>query len=285
MPSLLNTAIGMVECEISGKGISLLSLHGGMGGWDQSRILAQALGATPDRFHVMAISRPGYLGTPKGSGVAPEEQADLFAALLDTLKVESAFVSAVSAGGPSAIQFALRHPERCRGLVLISCCTGHMAVPPELMKRLPVLRLMAKFSWLTTFMRWRTARNPARSSIRSIADEGVRNRTLTHPEAGPLLQALKLSVFDNMAGRLEGTINDMRQFEAITSLPLEELTVPILVVHGTGDRVVPFAHGERVAKLASRAELMTIEDGEHVAVFTHLDAIRSRVAYFFTRNS
>jgi hypothetical protein len=85
-----------------------------------------------------------------------------------------------------------------------------MAVPAELIRRLPMLRLMARFSWLTALMRWRTMRNPAKSSIRSIADEDLRNRTLAHPEAGPLLQALKTSVFDNMADRLRGTINDMR---------------------------------------------------------------------------
>jgi pimeloyl-ACP methyl ester carboxylesterase len=285
MPGSVNTVIGPVECEISGNGPVLLSLHGGMGGWDQGQILARALGALPDGFRVVAVSRPGYLGTPQASGSTPEEQADLFAALLDALDIEKAFAVAVSAGGPSAIQFALRHPGRCKGLILVSCCTGHMAVPPELVKRLPFLRLMARFSWLTALMRWRTKRNPARSSIRSIADEELRNRTLAHPEAGLLLQALRTSVFDNMAARLDGTINDMRQFEALTSLPLERLVVPVLVVHGTGDRVVPFAHGEQIAKAASRAELMAIEGGEHVAVFTHLDAIRARAADFFSRNS
>jgi len=285
MPRLLNTVMGPVECEISGSGPALLSLHGGMGGWDQSRILAQALGATPDRFHLIAVSRPGYLGTPPASGRTPEEQADLFAALLDTLNIACAFVVAVSAGGPTAIQFALRHPARCKGLILVSCCTGHMAVPAELIKRLPMLRFMARFSWLTALMRWRTTRNPTKSSIRSIANAEVRNQTLAHPEAGPLLQALKTSVFDNMAGRLDGTFNDMRQFEALISLPLEQIAIPILAVHGTGDQVVHFAHGERMADMPPYAELMAIDGGEHVAIFTHLEAVRERAADFFRRNS
>jgi pimeloyl-ACP methyl ester carboxylesterase len=59
----------------------------------------------------------------------------------------------------------------------------------------------------------------------------------------------------------------------------------VLVVHGTGDRVVPFEHGLRVARIAPRAELMTINGGEHVALFTHVDLIRARIASFIASAS
>jgi pimeloyl-ACP methyl ester carboxylesterase len=265
--------------EVSGTGPALLAIHGGMGGVDQSSILAQALGLT-QRFKVIAVARPGYPGTPLEAGRTPEEQADLHAALLDRLWIEKALVAAVSAGGPSAISFALRHPDRCLGLILVSCCTGQMEVTEKLRKRLPAMRLMARVPMLPALLRWRTARHPERSAARSIADADLRQRTLADPEAGRLMSAMQQSVFQGMAARLTGTLNDMEQFEDLPTLRYDKIPAPVLVVHGTGDRVVPFEHGERVAAAAPGAELMPIEGGEHVAVFTHLHAIRARVREF-----
>ena len=74
----------------------------------------------------------------------------------------------------------------------------------------------------------------------------------------------------------------MDQFERMTALPFDKITVPLLAIHGTADSVVPFEHGER-ARLATDGELMAIEGGQHVAIFTHIDAIRERVATFLKR--
>jgi pimeloyl-ACP methyl ester carboxylesterase len=268
-----------LHCRVSGEGPAALTLHGGMGGIDQSIILAQALGLT-NGFKTIAVARPGYPGTRIEAGRTPDEQADLYVALLDRLGVDKVLVAAVSAGGPSAICFAIRHSDRCRGLILTSCCTGHLAVPESVMRRLPAMRIMAKVPLLSSFLSWRSARNPERSAARSIEDPELRSRTLADPEAGPLMRALQQSVFDDMAGRLVGTINDMEQFGRMTTLPYDRIAAPVLVVHGTGDRIVPFEHGERVAHAAPNAELMAIEGGEHVSLFTHLHAIRARVATF-----
>jgi pimeloyl-ACP methyl ester carboxylesterase len=46
-------------------------------------------------------------------------QADAYADLLDRLGVEKANVIAISAGAWSALQFAIRHPDRCQTLVLL----------------------------------------------------------------------------------------------------------------------------------------------------------------------
>ena len=89
----------------------VLTLHGAMGGHDQSELLAQTVGP-PNRRYIN-VSRPGYLGTPLSSGQSPSEQADLFAALLDALQIGIVSVLAISGGGPSAIHFAARHPTRC----------------------------------------------------------------------------------------------------------------------------------------------------------------------------
>ena len=63
-------------------------------------------------YRVLTPDRPGYLGTPIVNGGTPERQADLAAALLDTLGIDRVAVVGLSAGGPGAIQFAVRHADR-----------------------------------------------------------------------------------------------------------------------------------------------------------------------------
>jgi pimeloyl-ACP methyl ester carboxylesterase len=279
-PAIIATGQGPVQVLSTGDGSVVLSLHGGMGGYDQSWLLAQSLGISNAR--ILAVSRPGYFGTPLGSGPRPQDQADLCAALLDALGVGQAVVIAVSAGGPTALQFALQHSDRCRALMLVSACSGQLASPPEVRARLPLIKLLARIPFLSGFMRWRIKRDPERAALRAIPNPSLRARTLGHPEAGPLIMALQASAFDRTLLRLPGTLNDMANFESLEDYPLERIQAPMLVVHGTGDRIVPFSHAKRIAERAPHCELFAIEGGEHVVLFTHLDAVRTRVRSFLS---
>jgi len=96
-PGTVKTVLGPVEYVEFGDGPAVVAIHGAMGGWDQSLILAQTIGDVGYRY--IAMSRPGYLGTPISSGKSPERQGDLVSALLDTLGIAKAGVMAVSGGG------------------------------------------------------------------------------------------------------------------------------------------------------------------------------------------
>jgi pimeloyl-ACP methyl ester carboxylesterase len=65
---------------------------------------------------------------------------------------------------------------------------------------------------------------------------------------------------------------------------LERIAPPVLVVHGTEDEAAPYAMGAALARRAPNAELLTIEGGRHVSLFTHLDEIRARVGEFLNRH-
>jgi pimeloyl-ACP methyl ester carboxylesterase len=253
-----------------------------MGGWDQSSLLARTIADAGYR-HV-AISRPGYLGTPLDSGRTPEAQADLFAAALDALGVHRAAVLAVSGGGPSALHFAARHPDRCWALVLVSTCGGRIDTRIPLSFHL-TKRLM-RWSWFTEAMRRKAARAPDRAAARSIPDPVLRERTLHDPEAGPLFRELLLGTLDRPALRLAGTDNDIAVTRSrATTYPLDRVRAPTLVVHGTADRVVPFAHAGLLSEGISGAELLAIPGGEHVAIFTHRAEVRARVSAFLRRHA
>src|SRR5690606_36543444 len=102
-PLVTVTRKGSVTHTDIGSGRAMLALHGGMGGFDQSWLLGQALLGDAQGYRVIGVSRPGYPGTDLALGASPEEQADLYADLLDTLGIGRVHVAAVSAGGPSAL--------------------------------------------------------------------------------------------------------------------------------------------------------------------------------------
>lgn len=278
---LTRTRLGLIEhTDSGGPGPALLALHGVMGGYDQSWLLARALGGDLAGWRVVAVSRPGYLGTPQVVGRSAEEQADALAALLDALSIPQAVVAAVSAGGPVALHFALRHPDRCAGLVLVSAASGRMPMPPGAAGKLWLMRWLSTLPGVPAWLRRRSERDPTRSARRSIPDPAVAARMLAHPEAGPLYRTLRSGMFDRLRQRFGGTITDMRACAALAEIPLAQISAPVLLLHGLDDPIVPPAHAQAVAAAAPNARLVGLAEGGHVAVFTHLDAVRAAFAEF-----
>jgi pimeloyl-ACP methyl ester carboxylesterase len=276
-PQLVQTRRGAVECVITGEGPAVLALHGAMGGWDQSLLLSRTVGAPG--FRTIALSRPGYLGTSLAAGRSPAEQADLYRDVLDALGVGRAAVMAVSGGGPSALEMARRHGERCWGLVVVSSVCRRN--PARIPLAFHLLKVMARIGPLTARMRRKIEADPEAAAQRSILDPALRARTVRDPEAGPLLHALQISTATRMAERLAGTDNDVR----VTTrgelwIDLEGIAVPALIVHGTVDRVAPFAQGEEMARRIPGASLCALEGGDHVAIFTHRAEAQAAVSRF-----
>lgn len=272
----LTTSRGPVEYADTGNGEVILSLHGAMGGYDQAQILARTIGELPYRY--LCPSRPGYLGTPLAAGRTPEEQADLYAEFIDLLEIKHVIVFAISGGGPSAIHFALRHRDKCRGLVLVSTCGGEVLGKPPL--SFYVITFLAKLPPFVAMFKRKTETNLKRSLRRSISDPDILERTLRDDAVMTLYKELVVGCFHRMAERIEGTRNDVRTTRE-RSYPLKDIAVPTLVIHGTKDPLVPFEeHGKRLATEIPGAKLLAAEGGEHVTIFTHRSEVQTRVSEF-----
>jgi pimeloyl-ACP methyl ester carboxylesterase len=258
------TASGPVQYAELGDGPAALVLHGRPGGYDQGLLLARILGAHLARW--VAVSRPGYLRTPLETGRTPADQADAYAALLDTLGIDRAAVVALSGGGPSALQFALRHPGRCRGLVLISTVARRKTARerPAVQKFFDSVLLRSdRLAWLLGGLL-----GPSAGPDREAAKPGLR----------ALAQILELPEELRGAGRR----NDIEQFERLPDAPPSGIRTPALIVHGTADRVVPIAHAEAAAGAIPGAELLRVEGGGHSFVFDRDDRATSAIAAFLS---
>jgi pimeloyl-ACP methyl ester carboxylesterase len=122
------TTCGAIEFALRGSAPYVLHLHGTPGGYEQSLslgdpFLAPGMGS-------ISVSRPGYLRTSIDVGRTPAEQADAFAALLNALNIKKVAVQGISGGGPCAIHFAARHPDRVSSLLLV--CAVSTAYPIDI---------------------------------------------------------------------------------------------------------------------------------------------------------
>ena len=171
---VVNTSAGEIEYALKGSGPVILLLHGGPGGYDQS-LLDMDMWIN-EGFSLLAISRPGYLRTPLSTGETFEQQADAIDALLSALGITEVAIIGASAGGPPAIHFALRYPDRVKALVLVSAVSQEYIVEEgqtdSLLGRIFVSGTMADFGvWIFDIL---TRRLPAFSQTRCGCDYGQR---------------------------------------------------------------------------------------------------------------
>lgn len=269
--TLIETAAGPVEYHITrGKPEEdkespvVLIVHGSPGGYDQSRAFAKLLALPGTTF--LTVSRPGYLRTPITSGVSPEEQADLYAALLETLGISNVAVIGISGGGPSALQFALRHSQKCRQLILISGVT-HRYSEIELKQALP--------HWLQSFQKMyeRLITFDPLLAFLLIVTRAIPTRFATTD----LLRSVTLYEL-----RKEGYHQDMEQFERIPpeGYALESLKAPVFIVHGTNDDEVPFSHAQLLAQRLKAVKLLAIPGGNHMVFYTHARLVIPEIQAF-----
>ncbi len=70
-------------------------------------------------IRVIAMSRFGYLRSPMPADASAAAQADAHVCLLVAPGIRHAAVMGGSAGSPSALQLAIRHPDRISALILL----------------------------------------------------------------------------------------------------------------------------------------------------------------------
>ena len=270
---VVETGCGPIEVAIRGEGEPVLVSHGIGGGFDQGLGLAEAyLG---DGYKVIAPSRFGYHATPLPADATPASQSDAFVCLLDSLHIEKVTVMANSAGGTSALQMALRHPERIHALVFVSTAAPtvgtYISLPPK-----PVIQTVfgSDFLMWALTTHFQSAMQPAigipdgyvfTDAEQAMVSDVIRSVLPIKPRTAGF-------VFDMFTSNL-----DMDQHP--DQYPMETIRVPILIIHAVDDPLAKYENAEALAARIPDAELLSIPSGGHLLLRME-GTVRQEIARF-----
>ena len=274
--SLVELDYGAVEYGREGDGQPVLVIHGAGGGYDQGLFVGRELfGSGHD---VIAPSRFGYLRSALPDEPQPHVQADAWMALLDHLKVPSAVVLGISAGAPSAIELALRHPERVRALILVvprAYAPGVEVSAERSGANKPIFDMVMKgqdFAW------WSATKVARRRLLHFLGVPGA-----VYDSADPLerdrLDWIARNVLP-LSRRLRGILADSDA--RIEPWPLEKITAPTLVLSAKDDLFNTLPGARWTADHVPAAELMVLESGGHL-LCGRTEEVRARIADFLRR--
>lgn len=272
--TMVATRCGPIEVQQAGEGIPLLMIHGSGGGHDQGMDFARGL--LPHGVRVIAMSRFGYLRTPRPPDASPEAQADAHVCLLDALGIDKAAVMGVSAGGASALQTALRHPHRVAALVLVVPIAWK---PGGVVDSTPPVS-GEKDDWLlrllgSDFLYW--------TALQVARDQVFRHVLATPPELIHAASAQEQRRVNAMAERVLpvslralGLLDDTRLGKGLRPVALETIRVPTLAISARDDGYGTYASAEYTASRIPGAKFIGYDSGGHLLVGRD-EAVRAAV--------
>ena len=245
---VVSTDWGAVEYAEQGRGAPVLVAHGifhnCVGGLLEVRDLFI------DR-RVIAPSRFGYLGSSMPPNATPAAQADAFAALLDRLGIAQIDVIGCSAGATSALQLALRHPERVKHLAILA---GNLPGSPTAI----VQPSSAKFQ--RQFVMWALRTFAPSTMIRMVA--AVPKEFVMTSEDARYVNEFIDSLFPVSA---DGFIFDAFVSNAdVNDYDLEAITVPTLIAHTKDDQLASHDASRRAAARIPDARFVSLDSGGHL---------------------
>lgn len=276
----IETAKGTVEHADTGSGAPVLFVHGSPGGADQAVLMSAFL--VDAGFRVIAPSRPGYGGTALDDANAdPAAQADLHAALLDALGIDTVAVACWSGGGPSTYALAAAHPDRVSRIAAIAAVSHDYTFEGTSES---LLMAGKAGRWIMKEL----VHHAPKTVVQSLAkeegdlDKHQLKELVDHIWNDEAKRAFVLSLSELVTGpeRHAGLKNDQARFPEIGDLGLASVAAPTLLVHGTADGDVPPEQSDHAFATLPHAELLPVPDGTHVAVWTDPTSatLQSRIA-------
>ncbi|MFX1490224.1 MAG: alpha/beta fold hydrolase, partial [Promethearchaeota archaeon] len=220
---IFSSKFGDIEYLMRGEGPIILISHGISGGVDQGDLLTSSFFSSNWKF--LLISRFGYLKSSIPENPSALLQADAYKLLLDYLGIKKVFIFASSAGSTSAIQFTIKYPQICQGLILQSpnAPLDHSPGTPP------------KFIFKSNFLYWFFLKLFGKRMLYMFAPKSVCKK-LSKQEIKNLIEDVFISVLP-VTERTEGFI-----FDAFVSnpsindnVPFEKIKAPTLILNAKDD--------------------------------------------------
>jgi pimeloyl-ACP methyl ester carboxylesterase len=206
---------------------------------------------------VIAYDRPAFGLTERPmewTGQNPyglQASVDLLLGLLDHFNFQKAILVGNSAGGTVAMQFHLQHSERVQALILVDPAVYEGGGP----------------SWVRVLGRTPQMQHLGPLFVRSIQKSGLELIKTAWHDPAKITQETR----DGYTQPLKADNWDRALwYFTLASQPgdlperLSEFTLPVLVITGDDDRIVPTANSVRLAGELPNATLVVIQDAGHV---------------------
>jgi pimeloyl-ACP methyl ester carboxylesterase len=272
VPPLTDTVPPEQLADVDSKFIEIngLTVHyKTMGQGEPYFILLHGFGASVFSWHavmeplsqygtVIAYDRPAFGLTErpmKWTGVnpySPEANVALLLGLMDHLGIQKAILVGNSAGGTVSMQFALAHPDRVQALILVDPAVYEGGGGP---------------SWVRILGKTPQMQHLGPLFVRSIQKSGLDLITTAWHDPSKITQ----ETWDGYTKPLKSdnwdrALWDFTMASHSTGLTdhLKDFTVPILIITGDDDRIVPTANSIRLGSEILGAQLVVIKDAGHV---------------------
>jgi pimeloyl-ACP methyl ester carboxylesterase/DNA-binding CsgD family transcriptional regulator len=194
----------------------------------------------------------------RGCGLSDRDPADLsldaftadLESVVDAARLGRFALLGVSQGGPTAIRYAVRHPDRVSHLVLCGAYARgrrRRDVTPQQLAEEDLLQSIVRDGW-----------GAASPVFRQVFGSLLIPRG-TEEQVGWLDELMRTSSTPEMAVRLRNAWSD----EDVTDL-LGRVRTPTLVMHARGDQVVPVEEARLLASGIRDARLVLLESENHV---------------------
>ena len=267
--------------DFPGSGPAFIMLHGFP---DSSQIYDDLIPhLTTAGRRTVAIDFLGFGASdkPEGARYSFDQQLGDLEAVVKALRLDKVVPIGHDAGGPAAVNFALKHPERTAAICLINAFYGDapgLRVPESIElfsnKRLKALtqHFLAspqQFAWLLSFQRDQmqmglTEMQKARYAdfLGPIIDNNFRQR----PSAGPAFAQMTYQLTDELAA------NTARLLE------FRRCSVPLLPIWGKHDPYLHISVAEYMRSNARHAALHILDAGHWPQIDAAADVARILLA-------
>jgi 3-oxoadipate enol-lactonase len=239
-----------IHYDAAGAGFPLVLLHAGI---CDRRMWDEQMPALADHFRVIRYDQRGFGQTPMPLGPFAH-LADLEGLLL-ALGIERAHLLGCSRGGSLALDFALAHPERVGGLVLVCSSPSGYQPPQPVPESAQVPDLIAAFD----------AGNLERAAELEV-QVWVDGPRRTPDQVSPAMRA-RVYEMDLQAMRIEAASQGQeheRKPERPGAARLAEVRAPTLVIIGDQDAPISLSSGEALAAGIPGARRMVMAGTAHL---------------------
>ena len=189
-----------------------------------------------------------------------EDMANDGIAVMDALGIQKAHIVGISMGGMIAQEMTIKHPERVLSLTSMMS-SGYMedpelpGIPADIIKEFVILGIKYTLS----------------SSENNTIKTGVASRLLLMGDTkyDPNVKSIAEYVLYNIRKRRGyNTDASKQQMTAVSTSGshynmLKKIELPVLIIHGTSDPMIPIEHGRKCAELIPNAHTLWVEGMGH----------------------